>query len=192
MSKSDKIDCPTCERSDLDGVFGLISHHIQLHPDEFEDRFWVRVDRAKEDECWEWQGSLDSSGYGNLSESGKQGAAHRQAWELEHGNPGDDWVLHTCDNKKCVNPNHLYLGDHTQNMADAWDRGLMTPNNNLPPIEERGGEDAPGAKLSKKEAQEVKEMIGDKTQEEIAIEYGITQTTVSQIKLGQTWECLEE
>lgn len=187
MSDTEPTKCPTCGKEGLDDIVGLIRHHVPEHPDEFEDRFWVRVDRGGKDECWEWIGSLESSGYGNLSESGKQNSAHRQAWELENEDPGDDWVLHKCDNKKCCNPNHLYLGDHTQNMADAWERGLMTPNNNLPPADERGGEREPGAKLTEEEAKEVKSMIGDFTQTEIAEKFGITQTTVSRIKLGQTW-----
>ena len=191
MTADNSKECPTCGRSGFDGIAGLIRHHTPMHPDQFEDRFWARVDRGGSDECWEWQGSLDSSGYGNLSESGKQGVAHRQAWELENGDPGDDWVLHTCDNKRCVNPNHLYLGDHTQNMADAWERGLMTPNNNLPSADELSGESGPGAKLTEEEARKVKDMIGEKTQEEIAEEFGIDQTTVSSIKLGRTWSHLD-
>lgn len=92
-----------------------------------EDRFWRRVVRGEPDECWEWQGSLSKNGYGILpigpKINRKKTRAHRISWELHRGPiPEGRLVLHICDNKLCVNPNHLYLGTYSDNIRDAWER----------------------------------------------------------------------
>lgn len=74
------------------------------------------------DGCWEWQGSL-SRGYGQLTHQGKHQTAHRFSYQQFVGPVADGmWVLHTCDNRKCVNPLHLYQGDAVDNRADMLDR----------------------------------------------------------------------
>lgn len=93
-----------------------------------EEKFWKKVDKGGSDECWEWTGKLNHSGYGILCTgpraNRKRTRAHRISWEIHNGPiPERKLVLHKCDNKKCVNPNHLYLGTHSNNMQDAWDRG---------------------------------------------------------------------
>lgn len=85
-------------------------------------RFWRFVDKVSSD-CWEWTGAIKGSGYGYIRNEGRIDRAHRVAWELEYGPiPEGKWVLHTCDNPRCVNPGHLYLGDRAQNMRDAHKR----------------------------------------------------------------------
>lgn len=86
------------------------------------DRFWEKVDKATE--CWEWRAGTNHHGYGWFK--GPDGAvlAHRFAWELINGPIRDGfWVLHHCDNRLCVNPEHLYLGDNQQNVDDKMRRG---------------------------------------------------------------------
>jgi len=95
-----------------------------------ESRFWSKV--RKGDGCWEWADSIDTSGYGRIKVGSKYIAAHRFAWEVTHG-PIYSWdlVLHSCDRRNCVRPDHLRLGSQAQNMADmrARDRanGPLTP-----------------------------------------------------------------
>ena len=73
--------------------------------------------------CWEWQAGKTTDGYGHVRRRGKMRRAHRLAYETFIGPAGEGYVLHHCDNPSCCNPNHLYLGDHAQNMRDAMDRG---------------------------------------------------------------------
>lgn len=78
----------------------------------------------KTDACWEWIGCTTSYGYGHVTNAGKRYAAHRLAYELHRG-PIPDGILvcHTCDNRKCVRPDHLFLGTHKDNASDSVAKG---------------------------------------------------------------------
>ena len=94
------------------------------------ERFWLKV--QKQDGCWLWIGAATTSGYG-VFQRGRRGEhlykAHRFAYELHFGEiPKRALVLHTCDNKLCVNPLHLEIGDHSKNLKDAWARGSRKPD----------------------------------------------------------------
>lgn len=78
--------------------------------------------KVKKMGCWEWQLSLTPKGYGSVNSMGEQ-RAHRLAWRIYKGEikPGA-MICHTCDNRRCVNPEHLYEGDGHTNLKDAYDR----------------------------------------------------------------------
>lgn len=81
--------------------------------------FWERV--MKSDGCWEWTGPRNPDGYGKVSSLVK---AHRLSWEMCNGVvPSGLHVLHTCDNRACVRPDHLFLGTHQDNMRDREAKG---------------------------------------------------------------------
>jgi len=85
-------------------------------------RFMLRT-KLSEFGCWEWTGSFFSCGYPQFWFRGTNVKGNRASWELFRGEiPKGLQVLHDCDNKRCVNPGHLHLGTHAQNMREASER----------------------------------------------------------------------
>jgi hypothetical protein len=131
-----------------------------------------------ENGCWEWTGSRFVGGRPRAARQGPNAYAHRVSWREHFGEiPDGLWVCHRCNYKLCVNPSHLYLGDVKINSADAARDGLY-----------RVGQKHGRAKLSDDEMKEIREMKGlCISQQAIADAYGVNQTQISRIWLGQTW-----
>ena len=86
-------------------------------------RFMLKT-RLCDSGCWEWTGPFFSTGYPQFWMDGTNRKGNRVSWLLFRGAiPESLMVLHSCDNKKCVNPEHLHLGDHAQNMRESSERG---------------------------------------------------------------------
>lgn len=90
------------------------------------EEFWNRVNQT--DTCWLWTGAVRTDGYGHCRYQGNQVSCHRLAWTLTYGEiPIGLCVLHKCDVRLCINPDHLYLGTKKDNSRDAIVRGRWKP-----------------------------------------------------------------
>ena len=140
-------------------------------------RFSSRIDRRGSTDCWEWRRGHGRYKYGyiSLAPRGKF-LAHRVAYMLRHrSDPGRLLVCHTCDNTRCCNPEHLFLGTCADNLADMRKKG-------------RGGvgERNSRAKLTPESVREI--LKSDEPQRVLARRYGISPPTVSAIRLGKIWD----
>ena len=86
-------------------------------------RFWPRVAKAGDHDCWLWTGPPQNGGYGYCYVNYKKLLAHRVSYALSKGSPLDQMVCNACDTPLCVNPAHLWLGSSFDNARDARDKG---------------------------------------------------------------------
>ena len=147
--------------------------------------FWARAEKSEG--CWNWTGSKGSTGYGQISDRGKNINAHRFSWELHHG-PIEDgqWVLHKCDNRACVNPDHLFLGTLQDNYRDMVQKGRH-PSTANPGI--RGGENAPNHLLTAEQARQIRlrANLGE-PHLKLAREFNVDRSVISKIKHRKAWK----
>lgn len=143
-------------------------------------RFWSKVLRGGSDECWPFTGALNK-GYGRFSVGRGMQSAHRIAYLLAIGDPGALDVLHSCDNPRCCNPNHLRLGNDLENTRDKLARNRQARGNS-------NGR----SKLTEDEVVEIKRALLDGVKmAEIARSRGLTPFMVFAIKSGLTWKHVE-
>ena len=154
-----------------------------------EERFWAKVDKSGD--CWIWTGGKNKHGYGTFGFQGKVQKAHRVAWQLENGPIPIDpmgWhhgtcVLHKCDNPPCVNPDHLFLGTHQDNMDDKTRRSR---NRNRP----YPGVTNPNSKLNDELVRDARRMYstGNYHPQLLADFYDVSRTTMRYALTGRTWK----
>lgn len=140
-----------------------------------EARFLKHVDKT--DTCWNWKGAKTLLGYGRHRNHYKIFLSHRTAYSLWIGEIPDGLVVrHKCDNRACVNPEHLEIGTQLDNIQDTIRRGRHAK-----------GESSGNAKLTWNQVQEIREKLKTKKNIQLAGEYGIGRCAISNIKLGKTW-----
>ena len=142
------------------------------------DRFWDKVEMIPFHPCWEWTAST-CNGYGRFALPGQnERGAHRIAWQLCYGPiPDGLHVLHRCDNRSCVNPDHLFLGTNAENIADCRAKGRF-----------HNGSRHPMARLSYESAREIRRsLIEGVTMSALARKYGVSTGAILRIKKNQTW-----
>ena len=148
------------------------NQHTEIIP--LAEKFCGNVDIGSPDECWGWQGSLVTGGYGRIAHKGVVSRVHRVSYEMHYGEIPDGMIVcHTCDNRGCVNPLHLFAGNHQDNTTDMLNKGRHT----VPT-----GESHYNVKLTDADVIAIRANAGTNTA--IAADYGVNQSTVSRIKAG--------
>ena len=109
----------------------------QAHVGSAEDRFWDKVDRRGDKECWPWIGGADQHGRGQFWMEGRRHRAPRVAWSLRYRTPFPEELhaCHTCDNPSCCNPAHIWPGTRSQNFQDASRKGRLHVPQTVPMAE---------------------------------------------------------
>lgn len=141
-------------------------------------RFWAKV--KKTNSCWEWQGLL-SLGYGHFfATSKKRKLAHRHAWELTNGPiPDGLCCLHKCDNRRCVNPDHIFIGTKGDNNRDMFAKGRNVVTR---------GNDRKTAKLNPEKVREIRKQIdAGRSNAAIGRDFGVGYSAIRAIRFNQTW-----
>lgn len=174
----------SCQRP-VEG-FGFCSLHYQrlkrlgtphLTKQSEESRFWSLVDKKKKSDCWNWKGFITKYGYGQMSTNKLTSSrfAHRYSYVLHKGSiPEGMYVCHTCDNRKCVNPLHLFLGDHLENMNDMVRKGRAAR-----------GERSAHVKLKVKDVLKIRN--SDLSNSELARMFSVSNATITLIKNNKNW-----
>ena len=146
---------------------------------EYRDRFLDKVSPEPNSGCWLWIGAMRNRGYGSFQFRGGQWRAHRAAYEMFIGPiPDGLFVTHSCDTPSCVNPRHLSVGTHTDNMRDmrGRDRSLRGTRHR-------------DAKLTEDDVREIRS--SSNSQRTLAKRYGVHQGAIYLVQKRKTWKHVE-
>ena len=150
-----------------------------------EERFWDKVNTSGD--CWEWTAYKDKNGYGMFNIDGKIQRAHRVAWFLEYGYYPEKpmQINHKCNNRGCVNPEHLYEGTQEQNTQDSIIAGTFVGDRNG----FKKGHIPANTKLTQEQVNKIREEStgawGEQTR--FAKKYRVSKQQVSNILNGKQW-----
>ncbi len=146
------------------------------------DRFWAKVNKLGDDDCWEWTAHTNTNGYGQFSSQtfGKQPniLSHVYSWKLHYGSPPPVGmcVCHTCDNRICINPSHLFLGTKKDNTQD-----MMNKNRHA------RGHDNNQSNLTDQDIINIRNSYPGKTYKELGKLYEVAGSTIGSIVRRETW-----
>lgn len=150
-----------------------------------EARFWAKVQKMGDDDCWVWTASLDKDMYGKfrLSENGKKIdiRAHVYSWQLFSGRPVPKGVqvCHSCDHPYCVNPRHLFLGTTQDNTKDRNEKGRDAKG-------EKNGQ----SKLTVEKVKLIRELYatGNYTKQQLSDQFGVARSVIYNVVTRRRWK----
>lgn len=157
-----------------------------MPPMPISERFWRRVEQDT-DGCWEWQGVISRFGYGLLRIGSKWARVHRISWEIHFGQiPEGIFVCHHCDNRKCVRPDHLFLGTAQDNIRDMVSK-KRDVNSTHPELHPRG-ETHGRAVLNDNLVRQIRALhLTGMNCGEIGRLLGVKRSTVGNVTEGKRW-----
>lgn len=148
-----------------------------------EQRFNQKYIPVTESGCWIWTDACFSFGYGRIKENGKSLCAHRVSFEIHKGSiPKGLFVCHKCNVPQCVNPDHLYLGTHQDNMDDRTKTEIM---NSSELAKFNFGSKNGRSKLNEDMVEKI--YLSDLSTKELSENYGVSLQTITRIKSGERW-----
>lgn len=163
-------------------------HHSRYSKDQQAMSFWNKVAiTANDDLCWEWQGALGNNGYGNKMWNGQYRKAHQIAWMYpDYVIPDGMIICHSCDNRKCCNPKHLFLGTYQDNTDDMIAKGRQAIGDKV----SNKGEKAGMHKLTNEQVIYIRERYakGDISQKDLAKEMGMSKSMIGYIVNRNAWK----
>lgn len=147
-----------------------------------EDRFWEKVNKL-DTGCWEWLGRKSPKGYGVFKVDNINTPTHRFSYMIHFGDiPKGTYICHKCDNRSCVNPNHLFLGTQFDNMQDMVRKGRNADTK---------GVNNPRAKLSELDVLEIRRLNSNGIKPSILVRmFRTPMSTIVNITSNHTWKHL--
>lgn len=150
-------------------------------------RLLEKVELDARSGCWLWTGAMRPNGYGQMFYAGRPAKAHRVSFELHNGAiPTGLDVCHKCDNRRCVNPAHLFLGTRLDNMRDCAAKGRLSRG------EQHGvrirGELQGLSRLRSADVVEIRQLGMHESKAVLARRFGVSETTIGDVLRRRTWK----
>jgi len=141
------------------------------------DRFWSKVNIQGQDDCWNWIGAMNVQGYGVLKIKGTHHRSNRLSWIIHNDSiPDRLFVCHTCDNRACVNPRHLFLGTHRDNTDDMLSKNRQAK-----------GEKSGPSKLVADQVLEIRRIGSSCSQAELSKRFNVSIMAIRRILSRKNW-----
>ena len=141
-----------------------------------EQRFWEKVKKGGDDECWLWIGARNNAGYGNIKAEGKYINGHRLSYKIHFGEIKKGmYICHKCDNPSCVNPKHLFMGIPQENDNDKVKKQRQSR-----------GEKHPISKLTEELVRKIRKESG--SHQSLSIKYNVSRRLIGMVKQKSIWK----